>query len=128
MLLLSFLGKALRRNAPAPARRFSSAALVPLEIVERKIFLIRGQNVMLSPHLAELYAVEPRALVQAVRRNSDRFPEDFMFQLTMEEFENLKSQFVISSWGGVRHAPYARSRSRVWRCFRVCSRASARFR
>ena len=64
--------------------------------------------VMLSTHLAELYHVEPRALVQAVKRNADRFPEDFMFQLSAEETENLKSQFVISSWGGARRAtPYA---------------------
>ncbi len=63
---------------------------------------------MLSPHLAELYHVETRALVQAVKRNSDRFPEDFMFQLTGEEYANLKSQIVISSWGGPRRAtPYA---------------------
>jgi len=58
---------------------------------------MRGQKVMLSSHLAELYGVEPRVLVQAVKRNIDRFQEDFMFQLTDEEFRNLKSQFVISS-------------------------------
>jgi hypothetical protein len=58
--------------------------------------------------LAELYQVEPRVLVQAVKRNIARFPEDFMFQLTEEEFSNLKSQIVISSWGGLRRArPYA---------------------
>ena len=63
---------------------------------------------MLSPHLADLYSVETRVLVQAVKRNIDRFPEDFMFQLTDEEFVNLKSQIVISSWGGSRRAkPYA---------------------
>ena len=63
---------------------------------------------MLSNHLAELYGVEMRALVQAVKRNIERFPEDFMFQLTDEEYENLKSQIVISSWGGARRAnPYA---------------------
>ncbi|HUW00638.1 MAG TPA: ORF6N domain-containing protein [Gallionella sp.] len=62
---------------------------------------------MLSMHLAELYEVEPRALVQAVKRNIERFPEDFMFQLGPEEFANLKSQIVISSWGGIRAAPYA---------------------
>ena len=62
---------------------------------------------MLSPHLAELYGVETRVLVQAVKRNIDRFPEDFMFQLTKDEFEDLKSQIVISSWGGMRRAtPY----------------------
>jgi hypothetical protein len=79
-----------------------------MELVERRIYVIRGQKVMLSPHLAELYQVETRALVQAVKRNLDRFPEDFMFQLTDEEFANLKSQIVISSWGGARRAtPYA---------------------
>jgi len=57
---------------------------VPVEIIERRIYLIRGQKVMLDSDLAELYEVEPRALVQAVKRNSDRFPEDFMFQLTEE--------------------------------------------
>lgn len=63
---------------------------------------------MLSTHLADLYDVEPRVLVQAVKRNIDRFPDDFMFQLTEHEFENLKSHFVISSWGGLRRAtPYA---------------------
>ena len=78
------------------------------ESIERLIYLIRGQKVMLSPHLAELYGVETRVLVQAVKRNIDRFPEDFMFQLTDEEFANLKSQIVISSWGGSRRAkPYA---------------------
>ena len=75
--------------------------------IESRMFLIRGQKVMLSVHLAELYEVEPRALIQAVKRNVERFPEDFMFQLSPEEFANLKSQFVISSWGGVRTAPYA---------------------
>lgn len=63
---------------------------------------------MLSADLAELYGVEPRVLVQAVKRNIERFPEDFMFHLTKEEFDNLKSQIVISSWGGLRRAtPYA---------------------
>ena len=83
-------------------------SLIPLERIERSILLIRGQKVMLSTDLAELYQVEPRVLVQAVKRNIARFPEDFMFQLTEEEFYNLKSQFVISSWGGLRRAkPYA---------------------
>jgi hypothetical protein len=78
------------------------------EQVETKILIIRGQKVMLSAHLAELYDVEPRVLVQAVKRNIERFPEDFMFQLTQEELTNLKSQVVISSWGGMRRAaPYA---------------------
>ena len=83
-------------------------SLIPLERIERSILLIRGQKVMLSTDLAELYQVEPRVLVQAVKRNIARFPKDFMFQLTEEEFSNLKSQIVISSWGGLRRArPYA---------------------
>ncbi len=77
-------------------------------MIDRRIFLIRGHKVMLSPHLAELYQAEPRVLVQAVKRNIERFPQDFMFQLTRAEFDNLKSQFVTSSWGGLRRAtPYA---------------------
>jgi phage regulator Rha-like protein len=82
--------------------------VVPVEHIEKAILLIRGQKVLLSPHLAKLYGVEPRVLVQAVKRNIERFPEDFMFQLSDEEFDNLKSQIVISSWGGARRAkPYA---------------------
>ncbi len=78
------------------------------EQIGKSIYIIRGQRVMLSTPLAELYGVEPRALIQAVKRNIERFPQDFMFQLTMEEFQNLKSQIVISSWGGLRRArPYA---------------------
>jgi hypothetical protein len=78
------------------------------EKIGKIIFAIHGQRVMLSTHLADLYGVEPRVLMQAVKRNIERFPVDFMFQLPMEEFQNLKSQFVISSWGGLRRArPYA---------------------
>jgi hypothetical protein len=76
--------------------------------VEARILVLRGQRVMLSPDLAELYGVQPKVLVQAVKRNAARFPEDFMFQLSRDEFGNLKSQFVTSSWGGLRRAtPYA---------------------
>jgi len=83
-------------------------SIVPAELIEKRIFLIRGQKVMLSTHLADLYQVEPRALVQAVKRNMSRFPADFMFQLTNQEVISLKSQIVISSWGGLRRAaPYA---------------------
>ena len=82
--------------------------LIPLERVQQAIYLIRGQKVMLSTHLAALYGVAPGVLIQAVKRNSERFPLDFMFQLDAQEFSNLKSQFVISSWGGLRRAkPYA---------------------
>ncbi len=77
-------------------------------MLEKYIFTIRGHRVMLSSHLAELYDVEVRSLIQAVKRNKDRFPDDFMFQLTNDEYINLKSQIVISSWGGMRRAnPYA---------------------
>ena len=83
-------------------------AIIPVELIEKKIYLIRGHKVMLSTDLAELYGVEVRVLVQAVKRNIERFPEDFMFQLSKEEYENLKSQIVISSWGGARRSrPYA---------------------
>ena len=82
--------------------------VIQQEAIEGKIYMIRGHKVMLSTDLAELYEVEPRVLVQAVKRNIDRFPSDFMFQLNEVEFENLKSQIVTSSWGGLRRAnPYA---------------------
>jgi len=77
-------------------------------LIEKRIFLIRGHRVILSIDLAELYGVEPKVLNQAVKRNIERFPSDFMFQLTNQEFANLKSQIVTSSWGGLRRAmPYA---------------------
>ena len=83
-------------------------AIIPIERIEKWIFLIRNQKVILSIDLAELYGVEPRVLVQAVKRNIKRFPDDFMFHLTNQEFANLKSQFVTSSWGGLRRSmPYA---------------------
>ncbi len=97
--------------------------VVALERIESQILLIRGQKVMLSTHLAELYEVETRGLIQAVKRNIDRFPEDFMFQLTAEESANLKvrsvtlnetdaaasrSQSVILKRGqNIKYAPYA---------------------
>jgi hypothetical protein len=82
--------------------------LATVEGIQKRIFLLRGQKVMLSVDLAELYDVEVRALVQAVKRNRERFPDDFMFQLNKAEFANLKSQIVTSSWGGLRRAaPYA---------------------
>jgi hypothetical protein len=84
------------------------ATTVPMERISNMIYLVRGQKVMLSPHLAELYGVESKVLIQAVKRNVERFPDDFMFQLTYQEFVNLKSQIVTSSWGGIRRAnPYA---------------------
>lgn len=75
-------------------------------LIESKMFLIRGQKVMLSQHLAELYEVEPRALNQAVKRNLERFPEDFMFQLTEEESVLLRSQTVTLKTGRGQHTKY----------------------
>lgn len=83
-------------------------AIVTLDQVERKIYTIRGDKVMLDSELAALYGVETRILNQAVRRNLDRFPEDFMIQLTRDEFDNLISQIVTSSsanYGGRRKLP-----------------------
>jgi phage regulator Rha-like protein len=74
--------------------------------IESKMFLVRGQKVMLSQHLADLYEVEPRALNQAVKRNLERFPEDFMFQLTEEEDTLLRSQTVTLKTGRGQHAKY----------------------
>jgi len=83
-------------------------SLIPVDRIEKAILLIRGQKVMLDADLAELYDVETKVLVQAVKRNLERFPEDFMFQLSQEEFAILRSQIVTSSdWGGRRYRPYA---------------------
>ena len=76
------------------------------ELVMNKIYIIREVKVMLDADLAELYGVETKNLNKAVGRNIKRFPEDFMFQLNKEEFENLKFQFGTSSWGGTRKLPY----------------------
>ena len=78
-----------------------------LEIINNKIYVIRHQKVMLDFDLAFLYQIETKVLKQAVRRNIERFPEDFMFELTKEEFDNLRSQFVTSSYGGTRYMPFA---------------------
>ena len=83
-------------------------ALIPLEVIEQRILLVRGQKVMLDADLAALYGVETKQLVRAVKRNILRFPEDFMFQLSNDEFENLRYHFGTSShWGGRRYPPYA---------------------
>ena len=80
---------------------------VPEEIIMNKIYLIREQKIMLDRDLAELYGVLTGNLNKAVKRNIKRFPEDFMFRLTKEEFDNLIFQFGTSSWGGSRNLPYA---------------------
>lgn len=79
---------------------------VPDEIVMNKIYFIRGQKVMLDRDLAELYQVDNKRLKEAVRRNIDRFPEDFMFEMGEKEFQNLRSQIATSSWGGQRYMPF----------------------
>jgi len=76
--------------------------VVDSKTVQNLVYTIRGQQVMLDSDLAEIYGYEVKALNQQVKRNINRFPEDFMFQLTQEEIDNLKSQFVTSSWGGKR--------------------------
>lgn len=81
--------------------------VVPDEVVMSKIYMIRDQKVMLDEDLAELYGVETRRLNEQVRRNIDRFPEDFMFALSEQEFADLKSQNATSSWGGRRKLPNA---------------------
>jgi hypothetical protein len=81
--------------------------VVPQEIIERKILIIRGKKVMLDKDLAVLYGVTTGNLNKAVNRNIERFPEDFMFQLNNEEFKNLIFHFGTSSWGGTRKLPYA---------------------
>jgi hypothetical protein len=76
------------------------------ERITQAIYLIRNQKVMMDSELAEMYEVETKRLNEQVKRNLERFPEDFMFQLTDKEWENLKSQFATSSWGGRRTPPY----------------------
>ena len=86
----------------------SKQSLIPVDRIEKIILLLRRQKVMLDADLAGLYGVETKVLVQAVKRNLERFPEDFMFQLSREEYDNLRSQSVTSSdWGGRRYPPYA---------------------
>ena len=84
-----------------------TAPLAPVERIAQTILFIRDQKVMLDADLAALYGVDTRTLVQAVRRNVARFPADFMFQLTKQEFDSLRSQSVISNRGGRRYPPYA---------------------
>jgi hypothetical protein len=82
-------------------------SVLPAKRIERAILVLRGEKVLLDVDIALLYGVETRVLVQAAKRNRERFPSDFMFQLTAEEIEILRSQSVISSWGGRRYRPYA---------------------
>lgn len=83
------------------------SSVATIEQISAKIYYIRGVKVMLDKDLASLYGVETKYLKQAVRRNIQRFPEDFMFELSKNEFQNLRSQIATSSWGGVRYLPMA---------------------
>lgn len=87
--------------------RKKDTALMPVEHIARSILILRGQRVLLDNDLAVLYGIVTRRLNEQVRRNRDRFPADFIFELTAEEFTNLKSQFATSSWGGRRKLPLA---------------------
>jgi len=87
--------------------KVNKSMMVADEMIVTKIYLLRGQKVMLDEDLAELYQVPTGRLNEQVKRNIARFPADFMFQLTKEEFENLKSQNATSSWGGRRKLPFA---------------------
>ncbi|MFC1767964.1 ORF6N domain-containing protein [Candidatus Margulisiibacteriota bacterium] len=80
--------------------------LVPYELIENRIFIIRGHKVMLGSDLAILYGVPNKRLNEQVKRNKDRFPDDFMFKLTNAEYDILKSQIATSSWGGSRDLPF----------------------
>ena len=113
----------------------TSNLAIPAERIERRILLVRGQKVMLDADLAELYGVETKVLNQSVRRNKERFPEDFMFQLTADEGEklsfhpgasSLRSQIVTSKKKGAEGGAtfHSLSPSRAWRCFPACSGAS----
>lgn len=82
-------------------------ALIPKERIENKIYLLRGQKVMLDEDLAELYQASTKRLNEGVKRNFKRFPQDFMFQLTKKEVRILRSQIATSSYGGRRYIPYA---------------------
>lgn len=100
--------------------------MIPDQVIMNKIYIIRGQKVLLDKDLAELYEVETKALKQAVRRNSDIFPEHFMFELTEDEFKNLRSQIVTSSWGGQRYLPFVFTELGVLQLANVLKSARAR--
>ncbi len=84
----------------------SSNQIIPIEIIEKKIFLVRGQKVMLDKDLAELYGVATKRLNEQVRRNNSRFPEDFMFQISEDEYDSLRSHFATLEKGRGQHRKY----------------------
>ena len=87
-------------------KKHSKNIFMPVQHIDNAIYIIRGQRVMLDEDLAKIYGVETKALNQAIRRNKKRFPEGFMFQLTIKEFVNLRSQIVTSKSGGRRYMPF----------------------
>ncbi len=109
-----------------------AAVTLPAELIEKKVLLIRGKKVMLDSHLAELYGVETKVLNQAVRRNRKRFPEDFMLELTAEEYDVLRSQFVTLKGKGGRgqhkNTYPMPLRNKVLRCFPVSYEVTARLK
>jgi len=92
---------------PNPSKTTSAKAATSAQALGGRILEIRGQRVLLDSDLAELYEVDTKRLNEQVKRNADRFPTDFMFLLSADEFANLKSQFATSSWGGRRKLPFA---------------------
>ena len=112
---------------PKASLQQASTSIVPGEFIERKIDLIRGRKLMVDADLAQLYQVETRVLLQAVKRNIDRFPDDFMFQLNSEEAESLRSQIVISNpgRGGRRYLPYVFTKHGIAMLSSVLSSARA---
>jgi hypothetical protein len=103
--------KLLRAGLEVPKRHLkggkSMEGLIPRERIESRIFALRDKKVMLDVDFSELYGTETKYLKRQVNRNTERFPDDFMFQLTKAEWDDLKSQFGTSSWGGIRYLPYA---------------------
>ena len=97
----------LESNIMSSSKKYTTS-LIPIERIESRILIIRGEKVMLDADLADLYDVETKQLVRAMKRNIDRFPDDFMFQLSKTEFDVLRCHFGTSSqWGGRRYPPYA---------------------
>ena len=100
----SQIGTSKRKKKVAKKETIS---ILPDEVIMNQIYYIRGQKVMIDRDLATLYGVETKRLKEAVKRNMERFPEDFMFEMTKKELENLRTQIASSSWGGTRYFPMA---------------------
>jgi hypothetical protein len=117
----------LRKSPVSPANKIKikkdfmaeGIITIPSERIVNKIYIIRGRKVMIDRDLAELYGVATGNLNLAVKRNKDRFPEDFMFQLNKNEFKNLILQIETSSWGGIRKLPYVFT-EKAWPCYQAC--------